>query len=68
MSNNQNIEIFDTRLNDKQLLVVLDNSPLTINVCSPKFYTVCHMGHIRKYVSLDIIRRVLENYFQIPTI
>ena len=72
MSNNQNIEIFDSRLNDKQLLVVTNelrsSTPLTINVCSPKFYTVCHMAHIRKYMSLDIIRRVLEDYFHIPTI
>lgn len=32
--------------------------------CGPTVYDSAHMGHARNYVSLDIVRRVLEDYFQ----
>lgn len=32
--------------------------------CGPTVYDVSHMGHARCYISFDIIRRVLQNYFQ----
>lgn len=31
--------------------------------CGPTVYDSAHMGHARNYVSFDIIRRVLEDYF-----
>eukprot|EP00798_Chlamydomonas_sp_ICE-L_P027085 gene27085-biopygen836 len=31
--------------------------------CGPTVYDVSHMGHARNYVTFDIIRRVLEDYF-----
>ena len=31
--------------------------------CGPTVYDASHMGHARTYVSLDTIRRVLEDYF-----
>mmetsp|Transcript_12402 Transcript_12402/g.12449 ORF Transcript_12402/g.12449 Transcript_12402/m.12449 type:complete len:571 (+) Transcript_12402:119-1831(+) len=32
-------------------------------MCGPTVYTNSHMGHARTYVSFDIIRRILSNYF-----
>lgn len=31
--------------------------------CGPTVYDASHMGHARTYVSFDIIRRILTNYF-----
>src|SRR3989338_6982594 len=32
-------------------------------ICGPTVYDVSHLGHARNYVSFDIIRRVMEDYF-----
>ncbi|CCD25716.1 cysteine--tRNA ligase NDAI_0F03980 [Naumovozyma dairenensis CBS 421] len=31
--------------------------------CGPTVYDASHMGHARNYVSIDINRRIMENYF-----
>ena len=31
--------------------------------CGPTVYDKSHMGHARSYVSFDIIRKILKNYF-----
>jgi cysteinyl-tRNA synthetase len=42
------------------------SQPLTWYSCGPTVYDVAHLGHARTYVSTDIIRRILINYFRIP--
>ncbi|CAN0555594.1 unnamed protein product, partial [Ectocarpus sp. 8 AP-2014] len=32
--------------------------------CGPTVYDSAHLGHARTYVSLDVIRRVLTDYFR----
>jgi cysteinyl-tRNA synthetase len=32
-------------------------------ICGPTVYDSAHMGHARNYVTFDILRRVLEDYF-----
>ena len=32
-------------------------------VCGPTVYDVAHMGHARAYLTFDIMRRILEDYF-----
>ena len=34
--------------------------------CGPTVYDASHLGHARNYVSLDIIYRILTNYFSYP--
>ncbi|KXZ56656.1 hypothetical protein GPECTOR_1g591 [Gonium pectorale] len=36
---------------------------ITWYACGPTVYDVAHMGHARNYLSFDIVRRVLEDYF-----
>ena len=36
---------------------------ITMYSCGPTTYDSAHMGHSRNYVNLDVIRRVLEDYF-----
>ena len=39
------------------------SGPLKWYACGPTVYDVAHVGHARTYVSVDIIRRILLNYF-----
>lgn len=34
--------------------------------CGPTVYDMSHMGHARAYLTFDIMRRVIEDYFQYP--
>eukprot|EP00879_Flechtneria_rotunda_P016738 GHRR01017519.1.p1 GENE.GHRR01017519.1~~GHRR01017519.1.p1 ORF type:complete len:787 (+),score=316.08 GHRR01017519.1:800-3160(+) len=36
---------------------------ITWYTCGPTVYDSAHMGHARNYVTFDVIRRVLEDYF-----
>ena len=36
---------------------------VTWYTCGPTVYDACHMGHARAYLTNDIIRRLLEDYF-----
>ena len=36
---------------------------ITWYTCGPTVYDSAHMGHARNYVSFDVVRRVLEDYF-----
>lgn len=40
--------------------------PLTWYACGPTVYDVAHLGHARTYVTTDILRRILTDYFHIP--
>jgi len=31
--------------------------------CGPTVYDACHMGHARAYLTLDILRRIMEDHF-----
>ncbi len=31
--------------------------------CGPTVYDASHMGHARSYITFDIIRRIMEDYF-----
>lgn len=61
-----NIKIFDTQSNS--LFTVDNTKPLNIYMCGPTVYTHTHIGHLRTYMTFDIIRRVFENYFNIPVV
>ncbi|EME25917.1 Cysteine--tRNA ligase [Galdieria sulphuraria] len=37
-------------------------------VCGPTVYDEAHIGHARTFVALDIIRRVVEDFFRLPCI
>ena len=37
--------------------------PLTWYSCGPTVYDDTHLGHARSYVSTDVVRRVMENFF-----
>ena len=40
-----------------------DGRRLLWYTCGPTVYDVAHMGHARAYLTFDILRRILEDYF-----
>ena len=47
-------------------LTRIDGNPVRVYTCGPTVYSEAHLGHARTYISLDIIRRILTDYFKIP--
>lgn len=49
----------------KKLDEFIPNNGKNINwyTCGPTVYDASHMGHARTYLSFDVIRRILEDYF-----
>lgn len=41
----------------------LDSNNVKWYSCGPTVYDASHMGHARSYISFDILRRVLTDYF-----
>jgi cysteinyl-tRNA synthetase len=63
-SNLQNeIKLFDTWNN--KYFFVKPGSSLRTYICGPTVYADTHAGHLKTYMTFDIIRRVLEDYFKI---
>ena len=45
-----------------------EGQPLRVYTCGPTVYADAHLGHARTYVSLDMIRRIMTDYFRIPVV
>ncbi|KAK3873188.1 hypothetical protein Pcinc_021787 [Petrolisthes cinctipes] len=50
----------------KKELFIPQGSVVTWYSCGPTVYDDSHMGHARSYVSFDILRRVMQDYFGYP--
>ncbi|KAJ1066170.1 hypothetical protein K5549_018361, partial [Capra hircus] len=48
----------------KDVFVPQDGRRVTWYCCGPTVYDASHMGHARSYISFDILRRVLRDYFK----
>jgi cysteinyl-tRNA synthetase len=57
------IKLFDT-WNNKDF-TVKPGSSLRTYICCPTVYSHTHCGHLKTYMSFDIVRRVLEDYFKV---
>ena len=49
--------------NNQDDFVPADPNQVTWYQCGPTVYDESHMGHARTYVSFDILRRILTDYF-----
>ena len=59
-------QIYNSLTDSKVALVPtagVSSRQLTWYECGPTVYDSAHMGHARNYVTFDIVRRVLEDYF-----
>ena len=48
---------------EKDIFEPVDPLEVKLYICGPTVYDVSHMGHARTYVSFDIIRRIMTDYF-----
>lgn len=60
------LKIFNSLTRTKNPFVPLDwkNKRVTWYACGPTVYDDAHLGHARNYVSTDILRRILRDYFK----
>ena len=41
----------------------MEKNHLKFYICGPTVYALSHLGHARAYLTFDIVRRVLEDFF-----
>lgn len=60
------LKIWNSLTRTKTPFVPLDwkNRRVTWYACGPTVYDDAHLGHARNYVSTDILRRILKDYFK----
>ena len=57
------LELFNSLTRKKEVFVPQNGKRVTWYNCGPTVYDASHMGHARTYLSFDILRRVMTNYF-----
>lgn len=60
------LKIYNSLTKSKTPFVPIDskNRKVTWYACGPTVYDDAHLGHARNYVSTDIIRRIMRDYFK----
>ncbi|KAL9922789.1 cysteine--tRNA ligase, cytoplasmic isoform 1-T2 [Glossina fuscipes fuscipes] len=57
------LRLYNSLTRQKEVFVPLNGNMVTWYSCGPTVYDASHMGHARSYISFDILRRVLSEYF-----
>uniref|UniRef100_A0A8C3YPA6 Cysteine--tRNA ligase, cytoplasmic n=1 Tax=Catagonus wagneri TaxID=51154 RepID=A0A8C3YPA6_9CETA len=58
------LRLYNSLTRSKDVFVPQDGKRVTWYCCGPTVYDASHMGHARSYISFDILRRVLRDYFR----
>ena len=61
------LRIYNSLMKEKNLFVPIDPSgrKITWYCCGPTVYDAGHLGHVRNYVTTDVFRRILRDYFKL---
>ena len=62
-SSEARLELYNSLTRKKEVFVPQSGKRVTWYNCGPTVYDASHMGHARTYLSFDILRRVMTNYF-----
>ena len=57
------LKIYNSITRKKEVFTPQNGKNITWYSCGPTVYDASHMGHARSYMSFDILRRVLRDYF-----
>ena len=60
------VQLYNSLVDEKKVLVPCAGSgsrQLSWYSCGPTVYDSAHLGHSRNYVTFDILRRLLQDYF-----
>lgn len=60
------LKLYNSLTRSKSPFVPLDKNgrKITWYCCGPTVYDAGHLGHARNYVTTDILRRIMRDYFQ----
>lgn len=58
------LRLYNSLTRSKEVFVPQDGRKVSWYCCGPTVYDASHMGHARSYISFDILRRVLRDYFK----
>ncbi|XP_075907014.1 cysteine--tRNA ligase, cytoplasmic isoform X1 [Nelusetta ayraudi] len=58
------LRLYNSLTRTKELFVPQKGNTVTWYCCGPTVYDASHMGHARSYISFDILRRILRDYFK----
>ncbi|XP_077177658.1 cysteine--tRNA ligase, cytoplasmic isoform X1 [Paroedura picta] len=56
--------LYNSLTRNKEVFQPQNGNMVTWYCCGPTVYDASHMGHARSYISFDILRRVLRDYFK----
>jgi cysteinyl-tRNA synthetase len=57
------LKLYNSLTRQKEPFIAQAGNRVTWYNCGPTVYDASHMGHARTYLSFDILRRVLSQYF-----
>ncbi|XP_050676965.1 cysteine--tRNA ligase, cytoplasmic [Leptidea sinapis] len=57
------LKLFNSLTRQKEEFICSKGNHVKWYSCGPTVYDASHMGHARSYISFDILRRILANYF-----
>ncbi|XP_036390678.1 cysteine--tRNA ligase, cytoplasmic-like [Megalops cyprinoides] len=58
------LRLYNSLTRTKEPFVPQNGKKVLWYCCGPTVYDASHMGHARSYISFDILRRILTNYFK----
>ncbi|KAL9621814.1 MAG: hypothetical protein Q9160_003787 [Pyrenula sp. 1 TL-2023] len=66
MASTSSLRILDSLVKEKTLFSTADpeGKAVTWYTCGPTVYNDAHLGHARNAVSLDVLRRIMRDYFR----
>lgn len=57
------LKVHNSITDDNEIFRPRQGRTVTWYTCGPTVYDACHMGHARAYLTFDILRRIMEDYF-----
>lgn len=62
-SDEPKLRLYNSLTRQKEIFVPQNGNSVTWYNCGPTVYDASHMGHARTYLTFDIVRRVISDYF-----
>ncbi|XP_067118536.1 cysteine--tRNA ligase, cytoplasmic [Centruroides vittatus] len=57
------LKLYNSFTRQKEIFIPQNGKKVLWYSCGPTVYDASHMGHARSYISFDILRRILSDYF-----
>lgn len=58
------LKLYNSLTRSPEAFIPIDRRKISWYACGPTVYDDSHLGHARNYVTTDIIRRILQDYFK----